>query len=129
MWLFIYATFFVDMATSIITLIYLSGIKLCDDTSNSLITIMFFSEFVIAVIALVYKKIVSADCSESWESTVPEFLTFIEIHCVTIWIFPCICLIFLFEKIVHWRHPIQNYLKNVTIMVCYSGNLFLCKTF
>ena len=105
LWLLNYITFFIDMAASIITLVYLSGLKLCDDASNSMIMIMYFCEFVIGVIAIIYKKMINSDCSKFWENTVPEFLSFVEFHSLVPWFYLFVAIMYLVGKIVACKYP------------------------
>lgn len=105
MWLLIYMTFFIDITTSIITIIYVSGIKLCDDTGSSLIKIIYFSEFVISMICILYKMLMSNDCFDFWNNAIPTFLLFVQIHGSFLWIYLIVLIMYLFGKIIVYIYP------------------------
>lgn len=105
LWLFIYVTFFIDIATSIITLIYSSGLKICDDQSYSLVKMMYFFEFVITVAAAIYVKMMDPSCYKFWEDEVPEFLSFVQFHGSMIWGFLCAGIVYLLKTIIMCRYP------------------------
>lgn len=105
MWVLMYITSVIDMVTAIITVIFLSGYKLFDDENNGLIQIMYFLEFVIAVIALGYKNMMDNECIEYWTNAIPEFLDLIKIHGNIFWLYLCAGFSYIVIKVVLCFYP------------------------